>query len=426
VGEQSLAETIQRRALRARWLLPIDRPPIAGGCVAIEGERIVEVGPAAETGQIEDLGDVALMPGLINAHTHLELSDAAQPIGKAGTPLPDWIWKVLELRNERKTAKSPIAKGLRECIAAGVTTVADIVQPTASLDEFAKARVDVVAFLELIGLASDRIDERVACAKQHIATPVIEGKQLTLGLSPHAPYSVHPEVVRRVCDEVAHTSDRIVPVAMHVAESHEELQLLHDGTGPFRTLLEELGAWRADAIGRGTRPLDYLKLLASAPRALVIHGNYLDRTELEFVAARRDRMTLVYCPRTHAYFRHSPYPLAEAIALGVNVALGTDSRASSPDLNVLAEMRFVAAEHGIAPERVFRMATANTADALGQENDIGTITPGKLANLTSIPLPSDTRDPYEAILTSDAQPVQTWWRGERLVPPSLHFSHGCQ
>ncbi len=135
----------------------------------------------------------------------------------------------------------------------------------------------------------------------------------------------------------------IVPVAMHLAESREELDLLRDGTGPFQDLLDERSMWDPQAIPLGSRPLDYLRMLADAPRALVIHGNYLDDEELAFLGANRERMSLVYCPRTHAYFFHPPYPLGRALAAGVHVALGTDSRASNPDLSLLEEMRFVCA-----------------------------------------------------------------------------------
>src|SRR5262249_30721246 len=139
--------------------------------------------------------------------------------------------------------------------------------------------------------------------------------------------------------------ERDLPMAMHVAESRAELQLLRDGTGPFQELLEERSMWDPEAIPRGSKPLDYLQMLSEAPRSLAIHGNYLDDEELQFLGLHRDRMSLVFCPRTHAYFFHPPYPLGRAIAAGVRVALGTDSRASNPDLSLLAELRHVMQSH---------------------------------------------------------------------------------
>ena len=140
-------------------------------------------------------------------------------------------------------------------------------------------------------------------------------------------------------------------------------------------------------------------MLADAPRALVIHGNYLDRDEHEFLAAHADRMSLVYCPRTHAYFDHPPYPLAELLAAGVRVALGTDSRASNPDLNLLGEMRHVARTHAgrAARRRSSRWRRSTRLEALGCEQECGSITPGKLANLC-VPLPDCDSDSLDEIV----------------------------
>ncbi len=125
---------------------------------------------------------------------------------------------------------------------------------------------------------------------------------------------------------------------MHLAESPEELRLLSHGDGPFRDLLADRSMWDESAIPAGTRPLDYLRMLAAAPKALVVHGNYLSAEELQFLATHAASMSLVYCPRTHGFFEHSPYPLRQALDLGVRVAIGTDSRASNPDLSLLAEL----------------------------------------------------------------------------------------
>jgi len=165
--------------------------------------------------------------------------------------------------------------------------------------------------------------------------------------------------------------------------------------------------------------MDYLRMLAEAPRALVIHGNFLDEEERAFIAAKKVRISLVYCPRTHAYFRHPPYPLAETLTAGVRVALGTDSRASNPDLNLLAEIRFVARNYPtINPQAILRMGTLSGAEALGREKQAGSITPGKLANLIAIPLPAEVRDKpadlLAAILTEDLSPCAIWCHGKKL------------
>ena len=205
---------------------------------------------------------------------------------------------------------------------------------------------------------------------------------------------------------------------MHLAESREELELLRDGTGPFRELLDERSMWDPQAIPRGSRPLDYLRMLADAPRALVIHGNYLDDEELAFLGANRERMSLVYCPRTHAYFFHPPYPLGRALAAGVHVALGTDSRASNPDLSLLEEMRFVMRSHpAIGPYSILHMGTLAGAEALGRDGQVGSIAVGKLANLVAVPIPNDASGGPEELLrrvfTDDTTPSSVYLAGAR-------------
>lgn len=234
------------------------------------------------------------------------------------------------------------------------------------------------------------------------------------GLSPHAPYSVHPELLARV---VSLSAEHRVPLAMHLAESREELDLLHSGSGPLRKRLEELDAWEPGAIPRGTRPLDYLRALAAAHWALIIHGNYLDDEEITFLAAHAERMAVVYCPRTHAFFRHAPYPLEKMLSAGVTVALGTDGRASSPDLSVLAEMRVAAEKHtAVGGDALLKMATLHGAAALGLERELGSLEPGKYADLAVVALPDRTAaDPHDLLLQSAQPVVATWRRGVEVA-----------
>jgi cytosine/adenosine deaminase-related metal-dependent hydrolase len=188
---------------------------------------------------------------------------------------------------------------------------------------------------------------------------------------------------------------------MHVAESREELELLRAHSGPLVEVLKSLGAWHPDVLPLGLRPLDYLRLLATGHRSLLTHGNYLARDEIEFLAAHRDRMSLVYCPRTHAYFGHEPYPLAEALAAGVRVAIGTDSRASNPDLRLLEELRHIARHHpSVSPDSILRMGTLAGAEALGLADHLGSITPGKRAALAIIPLSAGGADAHEFLRDS--------------------------
>jgi cytosine/adenosine deaminase-related metal-dependent hydrolase len=236
----------------------------------------------------------------------------------------------------------------------------------------------------------------------------------SLGVSPHAPYTISPSLLRML---VMYAKRRNQPVAMHLAESEEELQLLDSGSGPFQELLGDRSMWDATAIPPSTRPLTYLRMLAESPRSLVIHGNYLDHAEFAFLAEHADRMSLIHCPRTHAYFAHPQLPLAALLKNGVHVAIGTDSRASNPDLSMLGEIRHLAHAHqDVAPDTILRMATLSAAEALGRADGLGSITPGKLANLVALPVQSglsqDSRAALERILTSAEAPAKVWLHGQ--------------
>ncbi len=271
----------------------------------------------------------------------------------------------------------------------------------------------LTVFLELIGLSPDRIAASLQATVEHIGGAALN--EFHSGLSPHAPYTVHPELLR----QAASMSRRYrFPLAMHLAETEAELELLRSGTGPLRQMLEAFGAWSPEAIALGSRPLDYLQTLAGADRALVIHGNYLDDEEIAFVAAQRARLAIVYCPRTQERFGHAPYPLAKMLGAGAVVALGTDSRASNPDLDLLAEMRHVAAHHALAPERVLELGTINGAKGIGLDAERGSLAPGKFADLTIIRLANAAaRDPFDFFSNPGARVVATFHRGRdsRLI-----------
>ncbi len=373
-------------SLQARILFPVDQPPIENGVVTIDGERITAVGTKPPSEEVIDLGWTALIPGLVNAHTHLEFSHLREPLGQFGIPFVDWIRLIIAERGRSTHAPQQAAhSGLEESLACGVTTLGDITTGTLVPD------ADITHFHEVIGFSRARAESAMNALVQRIESHVSAGQWTRHGISPHAPYTVSPKLLKLL---VAYARQHDLPIAMHLAESPQELQLLRDGTGPFKELLEERSMWDVEAIPLGSRPLDYLKILADAPRSLVIHGNFLDDQELKFMAARRSQMSLVYCPSTHAYFfpfGDAPYPLKKALDAGVRVALGTDSRASSSNLNLYIEMMLVLSRMPlIEPQQVLRMGTLSGAEALGREADVGSITPGKLANLVVLPIPDQT------------------------------------
>ena len=400
------------RALKARFVFPVSDVPIPNGLVTIEGERIVSVGCDTRADQVRDLGNVAIIPGLINAHTHLEFSDLTEPLGEPGMGFTNWIGQVIRFRQTvAGTFRQPVEDGLRQCAALGTTALGEIAQPGWPKEAFDSAGLTAVVFQELIAPTTDRVGPALELARRHLATTAGCWHP---GLSPHAPYSVRPELLRQ---SIGLSSARRIPIAFHLAESRQEMELLHSGAGPFRELLDRLDAWDPDCFPPGGRPLDYLRLLADAHRSLIIHGNYLDQQEIRFLAEHADRMAVVYCPRTHAYFRHDRYPLEEMLAAGVTVALGTDSRASSGDLSMLAEVRQVAAEYPkIAPHTPLKLATLSAAEALGLDRQTGSLEVGKYADLAVVALPDrEADDPHELLLKSDRPVVSVWCRGVELA-----------
>lgn len=403
-------------SLKACYLFPVDAPPVPDGVLTIAGGRIVAVGENASGQPPLDLGNVAILPGLINAHTHLELSDLSTPIGRPGMPFTDWIAAVVAHRRKLESESTDIAKdraaavcqGLAESLCSGSTTLAEIAIQGWPDSKIRSSPINTTVFLELLGLSAESVEPLVGQARDHIAAG--SDANWCAGLSPHAPYTVHPDLLQR---SVQVSREFRVPLVMHLAESEEELELLQSGTGPLVELLESLDAWDPTGIPCGTSPLDYLRVLSQSHRALVAHGNHLNRAEIEFLAARSDHMSVVFCPRTHAYFGHKDYLLAEMLSAGVNVALGTDSRASNPDLSVLEEMRYVYRNHkAVSPADILALGTARSAKSLGLDAEKGTLAAGRYADLTVVQLPdTDSDDPYELLFGDAGSVVRTYCRG---------------
>lgn len=432
-------------ALKARYIFPVDAPPVHDGLLVVSDHRVAYVAPATTADSLPsttslpsncpvfDLGNVALLPGLVNAHAHLEFSDLAAPLGQPGMSLPTWIREVMQYRQqsgESHDAAAAIQRGIEESIRHGTTTLGEIATSdwTADSPLASGAKLDLTVFRELIAPTdnAERIRAALTTAEGHIAAAPRDNAWHP-GLSPHAPYSVHLQLCERLQafhDHKGHTHDSpAVPFAMHLAESPEELEWLRDASGPFAELLAGLGI---PAIPRGPlRPLDYIESLRHATKALFIHGNYLDDEEIARLAEQASTAAVVYCPRTHSFFQHQPYPLAQMLAAGVTVALGTDGRCSNPDLSLLAEIRHVATRHRNIPlDQVLSLGTLSGARALGRDQAVGSLTAGKEANLAIVALPdaaadtssnatdSDTTDPHELLLHHDGQVVATVYRGQ--------------
>ena len=386
-------------SLTARWVFPVDGSPIERGVVTIRAEQISAVEPRGSRTADVDLGNAAILPGFVNAHTHFDLSGLR---GKC-PPSPDFTGWLRQVISHRRTTtadqtQADIRAGIAESLRFGTTLVGDIASAGASWDALADAPLRAVVFRELIGLTSEGARDALRAALQWTPSRP-ESATCRAGLSPHAPYSFRAEVLDVVCAIGRR-------VAIHLAETPDELQLLAEQSGPFVPFLTELGAW--DPAGLARSPGQVIERTLLARLALYAHGNYLP-TDAPIPA----HGTVVYCPRTHAAFGHPPHPFRAFLGRGVRVALGTDGLASNPDLDLLAEARFVAGRYPDFPgAALLRMATLSGAEALGWADATGSLTPGKSADLVVLPLPDgDAGDPHHLLFESDAAVKSVMFRG---------------
>lgn len=397
------SRSLERQILKARWVFPVEGPPLEQAIVEVEGSHIAAV-YAGDHPQAVDLGNTAIIPGLINAHTHLEFSDLEIPLGPVA-PFTDWVRSVMKSRFECSAPVEPkIIKGIQECLESGTTCLGEIATSAESLHAFkqTQAAPRAVIFRECLGFSADRIPEQERIAAQFFEElpDQDDSRAVQLGLSPHAPYSVHPDLYLSLVNQAR---DRGAPVAVHLAETQAELEFLERKQGPFVELLTELGLWDPNILQEDVRMFDYLAPLSELTSALAVHGNYFGETEIEFLK-QAPQISVVYCPRTHHYFGHTPHPWQNMIGQGINVAIGTDSRASNPDLSLWNELLFLHEKFSdISTGLILECGTLAGARALGLSQEIGSLTIGKRADLALIQLPDGSSSPIGSDLLLNSQ-----------------------
>ncbi len=381
----------------ARWIVPIDAPPIAGGSITIAGGKIVSVGSYVGGERVVDLGDVAVLPGFVNAHTHLDLSGARGQCEISGD-FTQWLRRVITFRMGRspEQVQTDIAAGIAECTRFGTTCIGDISAGGSSWDLLQATPCRSVVFHEVLGLTTERAAANLSVLDANLARHAKSDRSLA-GVSPHASYSVRASLF-------AELEKRGLPTAIHLGETRDELELLRSRTGPFVQFLSDVGVWDPAGLVSGVE-----EVVRRFPSGIFVHCNYLD-ADTEFSPGQ----TVVVCPRTHQAFGHAKHPFAGWLERGVRVALGTDSLASNPDLDILAEARTLHARYGeVAPAEILRMITQSGADAFGLGAVCGSLTPGKSADLVVMPLTEGgVKNVIPEILQSSRKPVAVMWRGE--------------
>jgi len=413
----------------ASWLVPIDDPPIRDGRVTVDDGRIVargvgvgdrspEVGdrspynkrrPLPDHDQEIDLGEVAILPGLVNAHTHLELSYLRDQIPPA-SQFVEWIRRLMAARRARPDPEAPeildaIDRAIAEAIACGTALVGDVSNTLVTIPRLMQSPLAALVFYELIRFNAPDPDRLVEAAQADIHARGTNDR-VRASLSAHAPYSVAPALFRAIKGAV--DRDPATPYSVHLAESPEEIEFIERGTGPWRVLLEELGVWDRAWIVPKVSPVQYLDSAGFIDRNLLaVHGVQMKPDDLATLAAHG--ATLVACPRSNGHTGAGAPPLADFYDAGIHVAVGTDSLASAPDLNLFAEL---ATMRALAPTvmaaSLLDSATRQGARALGFGADYGTIAVGKRARLLAVSVPPGTDD-VEEYLVGGIGPTELRW-----------------
>jgi cytosine/adenosine deaminase-related metal-dependent hydrolase len=395
----------------ASWVVPISGPPIRDAWIAVDRGRVVALGhraPADGTRETH-LGHVAILPGLVNAHTHLELSYLRDEVPPASA-FVTWIRGVIAARRRRPDPKAPeilnaVETAIAEAEATGTAVVGDISNTLVTFAPLARSPLAAIVFYELVRFNAPDPRELVAAARREIDA-LAPTERVRVSLAAHAPYSVAPLVFRAIRETV--DRDAFTPCSVHLAESVEEVEFIRTGGGPWRTVLEELGAWDPKWIPPGGTPVQFLDDSGFlGPNILAVHGVQMTAADLGRLAARGT--TLVTCPRSNGHSGAGAPPIAEFYESGVRVAVGTDSLASAPDLNMFAELATMRALAPSVPaSALLESATLQGARALGFDADYGTIEPAKSARLVAVGLPPGVED-VEEYLVSGVEPDQIRW-----------------
>ena len=382
--------------IRARTVVPMVRDPIENGAVAVSENEITAVGRFDEVrrqhdGEVLDLGERILLPGLINAHCHLDYTVLRGKIGRQPS-FAGWI-RAINAEKAKLSEKDyidSIHDGFSEAMRFGTTTIANLTafpKLIASIEE----PIRTWWFGELIDVRNpEEADQIVDEAVAHLKSAS------RWGLAPHAPFTASPRLYSR-CEEIAQKEN--VLLTTHLAESRDETQMFRDASGATFDFLKSIGRSMEDCGGE-TPVSRFLRTRTMNDRWIIAHLNELDSADFELLRGA-PRFHIAHCPRSHSFFGHAPFALERLRSNGFNICLGTDSLASNADLSLFAEMRELLCKNSaLAPRHALEMATVNGAAALGQRDRLGCIQMGALADL--IDLPFSIGDVFENIVSFES------------------------
>jgi 5-methylthioadenosine/S-adenosylhomocysteine deaminase len=419
--------------LTARYVLPVATPHIENGAVLIRGDRIEEIGDFERLRQlhpdepVRDFGLAALLPGFIDLHTHLEYTAMRGLVDD----LPYSEWKLQLLQKERLfTSQDWDDSGLLgalESLQSGITTVADITSTGASGHAAQAVGLRAFVYREVATMDKHRVAEVMSTAEKDIEAwrDTSDTDRLTFGIAPHAPYTCHPELFRRVAD---YASDG-TPVAIHLAGSKAEYQFVKYGSSMLATDVRDSVDAKAPVwLPTGVSPVRYVLQwgLFDVPNIMAVHCAQVDESDIEVLAAHD--VAVAHCPRCNAKLGMGVAPLTQLLRHGLRVGLGTDSPAATNSMDMFEEMRvgllvqraITSEEHFMTPRQFVKMATLDAARALRIDDRLGSLEPGKQADVVAVDLSKShqipTHNPYSTLVhTANQENILATIIGGRVV-----------
>jgi len=400
--------------ITARSVVPVYRPPINNGGVVVGDGRIIDVGSARHLkrkynqSEIHDLGNVVLMPGLVNAHCHLDYTLFHRKLPK-DVPFSEWILEIVRLKKRVTPAQyiKSIQTGAFQALRTGTTSMVNIESFPELIPRVKLPQIRMWWALELIdrNVGNDRtLLQEVIKVYSKTKNPL-----WTLALSPHAPYTATAKMFR-MCAELSLKKGLLFTT--HLAESKEELEMFLYQTGFFYGITTDQGGNSVNLKGR--YPLETLSKDKMLPRrALLAHMNFTTKQDVRIM--QKARHSIVHCPRCHAYFNRSKFPYAKFKEAGINVCLGTDSLASNDSLNMFEEMQTFARTHPrLAADEILAMTTHNAAIALNKPGQLGVLKKGAFADMIALDLNVTAEKAVASIVDYSGFPLLTWIGGQEI------------